>query len=71
MTRLDALIILSLTSAVCVLVWCAVVYRIESLAYLGMGLMVIAGAWHEGAEEAINIEQSKRLVHYTWKNHKF
>ena len=67
MTRLDALIVLILFSGAVGSAWCAMMYQQPMAAYFGLGLLVCCGAWHEGAEEATSLENTKRLTYYTWR----
>ena len=70
MTRLDALIILSLASIAVGSAWCALTYQQPMAGYFGLGILVCCGAWHEGAEEATSLKKTKKLIHYTWSRKK-
>lgn len=70
MKRYDAFIIIGLFFIAVGSVWCAIVYKQEMAAYLGLGLLVVAGAWHEAAEETTSLEKTRKLVHYTWRRKK-
>ena len=70
MTRLDALIILSLFSIAVGSAWCAVVYQQREAGFFGLGLLIVAGAWHEAAEESTSLKKTRKLIHYTWRKRK-
>lgn len=67
MTRLDILIVLALFTIAVGSMWCAVVYQQKEAGFFGFGLLIVAGAWHEAAEEATSLKKTRKLVHYTWK----
>lgn len=67
MTRLDALIVLAIFSIAIGSMWCAVIYQQKEAGFLGFGLLIVAGAWHEAAEEATSLKMTRKLVHYTWR----
>lgn len=70
MTRLDALIVLAIFCISIGSVWCAVVYQQKEAGFLGLGLLIVAGAWHEAAEETAQLKLTRKLIHYTWRKRK-
>lgn len=70
MTRLDVLIVLVIFWISIGSMWCAVVYQQKEAGFLGLGLLIVAGAWFEAAEESTSLKMTKKLVHYTWRRKK-